>query len=331
MTANNEVTPTCVNGTVLAYIFPGQGTQHLGMGKSVLDTSSATKKIWDCASDTADFDVRKLCTRGPMSRLSATAFQQVAVTTVNLATLAALREAEHPAAKAMLGHSVGEYSALYASGVLGLEDTLKAVAARGRIMQAMAERTKGAMYAIKGVDHAQVQALLERTPDAADVTVANDNTPAQQVISGSRSGIQAVLREALRQQLSSVRLPVNGAWHSSLMADGQAEFTAVLDELEFHPPTVPVFMNVAAAAVSDPQTIKSNLVSHLTSTVRWRETILALSALGIRDFLEIGPRRVLTHMLRDFPAPELSARHAEDILAERDSSGQGLQISSREA
>lgn len=331
MAADNKATLSDMNGAVLAYMFPGQGTQHLGMGKSVLESSAATGVVWDCASEMAGFDVRKLCARGPMSRLSATAFQQVAVTTVNLAMLVALREGEHPPAGAVFGHSVGEYSALYAAGVLGLEDTLKAVAARGRIMQKLAESTNGAMYAILGVDHDRIQALIESTPAAAGVTVANDNTPVQQVISGSRSDIQTVLQEVIRQRLKSVRLPVNGAWHSSLMADGQTEFAAVLDGLEFHHPRVPVFMNVVAAPVSDPQEIKANLVSHLTSRVRWRETLLTLSGLGIKNFLEIGSRRVLTHMLKDFPVAALHARHAEDLLAGRDPVGQGLQTPSPEA
>lgn len=298
------------------HMFPGQGTQHLGMGRTVCDSSPATRAVWDCASDVSGFDVRRLCARGPMTRLSETVHQQVAVTTVNLATLTALRAASLPSPEVVIGHSVGEYSALYAAGVLDLDDTFRAVAARGRIMQAIAKRTDGAMYALLRADHAQARALLGACGVTDEVTIANDNSPAQQVISGSRRALRVVLQEAARRGLATVRLSVNGAWHSPLMAEGRAELAAVLERLEFRAPTVSVLANTDAAVVDDPAYIRQSLVTHLTATVRWRETMTELLAQGFRCFVEIGPKRVLTRLIADFTdnATTLDCPHLEDLL-----------------
>lgn len=301
----------------LVLLFPGQGTQHIGMGSEVCDTSPATTQVWDCASDIAGFDVRRLCMKGPMPKLDKTEYQQVAVTTVNIASLVALRGKIEVGELAVAGHSVGEFSALYAAGVLGLEDVFRGVAARGRIMQALAEQTDGAMYAIKGIDRDTIAALIATHELADGITVANDNSPRQQVISGYKSSLKELLPALLRAGYEQVKLPVNGAWHSSLMLLGREDFQAVIDGLVFAEPQVALFTNQAAAPVASLAQIREDLVTNLYSTVRWRETIQALAASGFSRFLEVGPKKVLGRLLLDFSElqPQPQARHVSDILA----------------
>ncbi|MES2817508.1 MAG: ACP S-malonyltransferase [Pseudomonadota bacterium] len=300
-----------------ALLFPGQGTQHIGMGSEVCDQSPATARVWDCASDIAGFDVRRLCLKGPMPKLDKTQYQQVAVTTVNVATLLALRERQAVGAVAVAGHSVGEFSALYAAGVLGLEDMFRGVAARGRIMQALAEQTDGAMYAIKGIERDRLAALIATHELADKVSVANDNSPRQQVLSGCKQALKTLLPLLLRDGFEQVRLPVNGAWHSPLMHEGREDFQAVMDSLSFAEPSVPVFTNQAAAAVTAAEQIKRDLVTNLCATVRWRETMHSLADNQVQQVLEVGPKKVLGRLLLDFPALQgrLQARHAAEWLA----------------
>jgi [acyl-carrier-protein] S-malonyltransferase len=299
-----------------ALLFPGQGTQHIGMGREVCDQSPRTARVWDCASDIAGFDVRRLCFNGPLPKLDKTQYQQVAVTTVNLATLEALRGTRDIGEASVAGHSVGEFSALYAAGVLSLEDVFKGVAARGRIMQALAEQSDGAMYAIKGVDRQQLEEMIFLHELTDQVGVANDNSPRQQVISGCKSALKELLPHLLRQGFEQVRLPVNGAWHSHLMRAGHDDFQAVIDGLHFADPAVPVFTNQATVALTAGESIKQDLVRNLYATVRWRESMNNLADSGVSQFLEVGPKKVLSRLLLDFASLQgrVVARHAADFL-----------------
>ena len=299
-----------------ALVFPGQGTQHIGMGQEVCDQSPAAARVWDCASDISGFDVRRLCMKGPMPRLDKTQYQQVAVTTVNLAMLEAMRAKLTVGEACVAGHSVGEFSALYAAGVLGLEDVFRAVTARGAIMNALAEETEGAMHAVKGIDRPGLVALLESQALVDRIDIANDNSPKQQVVSGSRSVLKQWLPTLLRAGFEQVKLPVNGAWHSGLMRKGVDEFQSVIDRLHFAEAGLPVFTNQSAAAVTAPDLLKRDLVSNLYSTVRWCETVVAVADSGVRLMLEVGPKKVLSRLLLDFPTLEgqMTARHAGDVL-----------------
>lgn len=300
-----------------ALLFPGQGTQYIGMGRDVCDLSPATTHVWDCASDIAGFDVRRLCFKGPLPKLDKTQYQQVAVTAVNIASLLALRANTEVGEIAVAGHSVGEFSALYSAGVLGLEEVFRGVSARGRIMQALAEERAGAMYAIKGVDRDAVAGLIAAAELADLITLANDNSPRQQVISGCKQALKELLPTLMRAGFESVRLPVNGAWHSSLMREGRDAFQTVMDELCFAEPRLPVFTNQAAGPVSSAARIKRDLVENLYSTVRWRETMHSLVDSGVRVFLEVGPKKVLGRLLLDFPdlQPQPLVQHVTEFIA----------------
>jgi [acyl-carrier-protein] S-malonyltransferase len=300
-----------------ALLFPGQGTQHIGMGSDVCDQSPLTARVWDCASDIAGFDVRRLCSKGPLPKLDKTQYQQVAVTTVNIATLEALRAKRNVGEVAVAGHSVGEFSALYAANMLSLEDVFRAVAARGRIMQALAEETDGAMYAIKGIDHVSIAELIALHELGDRISVANDNSPRQQVISGCKQALKELLPTLLRGGFEQVRLPVNGAWHSMLMRQGSPDFQAVMDGLSFAAPTLAIFTNQAAGPLHSAEAIKRDLVSNLCATVRWRETMQSMASSGVRLFLEVGPKKVLGRLLLDFPQLQetVQARHAVEFIA----------------
>ena len=299
-------------------MFPGQGTQYIGMGAGVCDQSPATARVWDCASDISGFDVRRLCMKGPMPKLDKTQYQQVAVTAVNVATLTAMRAQRDIGAVCVAGHSVGEFSALYAAGILGLEDVFRGVTARGTIMNALAEETDGAMYAIKGIDRESLVALMDSHAMTDRIDIANDNSPRQQVVSGTRSVFREWLPMLLHAGFEQVRLPVNGAWHSGLMRKGVDEFQAVIDRLHFADPLLPVFTNQSATALIATEQIKRDLVSNLYSTVRWRETMHAVADSGVRLMLEVGPKKVLSRLLLDFqnPQDQMTARHAADFLTD---------------
>lgn len=287
------------------------------MGSTVCDQSPATARVWDCASDIAGFDLRRLCMKGPLPKLDKTQYQQVAVTAVNIASLVALRDKAEVGEVAVAGHSVGEFSALYAADVLGLEDVFRGVSARGRIMQALAEEREGGMYAIKGIDRERIAELIGAHELADVIGVANDNSPRQQVISGCKQALKELLPALMRAGFEPVRLPVNGAWHSHLMEPGREAFQAVMDGLSFAEPRLPVFTNQAAGPVSSAALIKRDLVTNLYSTVRWRESVQSLSAHGVRMFLEVGPKKVLGRLLLDFPdlQPTPLARHVADVIA----------------
>jgi [acyl-carrier-protein] S-malonyltransferase len=300
-----------------ALLFPGQGTQYIGMGRDVCGLSPAIAQVWDCASDIAGFDVRRLCFKGPLPKLDKTQYQQVAVTVVNIASLLALRAKTDVGEIAVAGHSVGEFSALYSAGVLGLEEVFRGVSARGRIMQALAEEREGAMYAIKGVDHDAVVALLAAAELADVITLANDNSPRQQVISGCKQALKELLPTLMRCGFEAVRLPVNGAWHSALMREGRDDFQAVMDDLCFAEARVPVFTNQTAGPVKSAALIKRDLVENLYSTVRWRESMHSLVSNGVQSFLEVGPKKVLGRLLLDFVdlQPSPLVRHVTEFIA----------------
>jgi len=280
-------------------IFTGQGSQQIGMGKDV-DTAPESRAVWDCASEITGYDVRRLCWKGPMNKLAQTRYQQVAVTAVNLASWYALKAANAlPDNPVLIGHSVGEYSALHAGGALDLEATFKAVHARAQWMEEQARNTDGAMYAVKGGTRAKVQDLLAHMGLAGHVVIANDNSPRQVVIAGETAFVKTASAKLAEVGLPSVKLPVNGAWHSPLMDGMLAGFGTLLNELPMHMPTSPILMNRTTREPASLDEIRANLTTHVVETVRWRETIDRLLQRGHTDFLEIGPRKLLCALIAD--------------------------------
>lgn len=287
-----------MNKVKSAILFPGQGIQVLGMGREVCDISLATQQVWDCASDVSGVDVRKLCSKGPMTKLSKTIYQQLAVTTVNAAMFTAMKEIFDFENSAFAGHSAGEYSALYAAGVFDLETLFRAIHARATIMQQLAEQQKGIMYVIKGISHYELLQRLEQQEGVSDqVSIANDNSPKQQVISGDINAVKNIVQTLSREGFELIKLPVNGAWHSQLMGMGVEPLYQALSTLPFQTPRSSIYMNREAAPVENIITIRQHLAQHLIKTVRWRETMQAFYDDGYHQFIELGSKKILGHML----------------------------------
>jgi len=286
-----------VEGWIL--LFPGQGSPVIGMGSDVCDVSPGAKAVWDCASDISGFDVRALCQKGPMTRLIKTRFQQVAVTTVNIALLTLLRERSPQIETGYAGHSAGEYSALYAAGVMDMETLFRAISQRASIMQELAEQRKGEMHVVKSLSFASLKALIEEMGLAEQLNVCCDNGHMQQVIGGDAAAVKTLIHHLTRQKITSIKLTVNGAWHTPLMNDGVERMRAMLADLTFSSPTSPITMNYSGQTEYSVAQIKENLALHLTHTVRWRESMDLWSQMGYRNYLEISSKKMLCHLLTD--------------------------------
>lgn len=279
------------------FVYPGQGSQFIGMGKDFYDQSAVCKDMIDQAETLSQKKLTKLCFNGPISKLSNTDNLQVATTAVNLAITQYLFDHTDIRPAVTLGHSVGEYSALYTAGVMSYEDVIKATSERGTLMQREAKANKGGMLAVKDTTPEALATILEANFEKNEVVIANDNSPKQQVVSASKdnvSKLSAVLSDA---GIEYVKLPVSGAWHSPLMAGCVEEFSQTLAAIEFKEPSIPVVGNLQASYVSDPQAMKESLVSHVVEMVRWRESIEFLLEQGYRNFIEVGPKKVLSRLI----------------------------------
>ncbi len=279
------------------FVYPGQGSQFIGMGKDFYEADARCQAIMDEAERISAKKISKLCFNGPISKLSNTDNLQVSTTAVNLAITEYLKNHTDIRPSVVLGHSVGEYSALHVAGVLSFEDTIKATTERGNLMQREAKAHKGAMLAVMDCPPATLSEMIEMHFDKNAVVVANDNSPRQKVISASKDDatkLSALLSDA---GINYVKLPVSGAWHSPLMAGCVEEFAQVLSELAFNQPSIPVVGNLQAEFVTDPASIQESLVSHVVEMVRWRESIEFLLSQGYRNFLEVGPKKVLSRLI----------------------------------
>ncbi|MBT8340149.1 MAG: ACP S-malonyltransferase, partial [Desulfatitalea sp.] len=241
--------------------------------------------------------ITRLCFEGPMETLTETVNLQPAITAVNLACLAAL-EKKGVRPHVCAGHSLGEYSALRAAGVVSTQDCLKLVHQRGALMHREATRNQGAMSAIVGLTMEQLTPLVHQAGEKGIVAVANHNSAEQIVITGTPEAVAAAGEFAVGQGARAVPLKVSGAWHSPLIQGAEAPFQAFLDSIPFDAPHCPVIHNVTAASESDPQTIKSLMARQLCSPVRWYDSMMAMMADGVDTYVEIGPGRVLTGLLK---------------------------------
>ena len=289
-----------------AFLFPGQGSQSVGMGEDLYKEYDIVRELFDMAEEISKINLSKLCFKGPIETLTQTINLQPAVTAVNLACLRAIeKEALKPDLTA--GHSLGEYSALEAAGVISEEDTFRLVHRRGELMDREATENIGTMHAIVGLDIDTVETIVGKAEEAGIVSVANHNTELQIVITGSPDGVQAASRLAVESGGKSIPLKVSGAWHSELIRGAEEEFKAFLDSAEFQAPQREIFFNVTAEQENEPDTIRNIMARQFCSPVKWYDTILRLVDNSVDVFVEVGPGRVLAGMLRkilpsDYPA-----------------------------
>jgi len=281
----------------VAFLFPGQGSQVVGMGNHLHQEYDFVREIFDMVDEVTKTHISKLCFKGPMEELTLTVNLQPAMTVVNLACLAALeKEGIHPDVTA--GHSLGEYSALRAAGVVNTEDTCKLVFKRGYLMHREATKHEGAMQAILGLKIDEVREIVEAAQEKGVIAVANHNTAEQIVITGSPDAVRAAGEVAKDRGAKAIPLRVSGAWHSALIRGAEEEFTAFLAEIPFNAPQCPVLFNVTAAPESDPDKIKALMAGQLCNPVRWYDAMCKMQEEGIEVFVEVGPKKVLTGMLR---------------------------------
>jgi [acyl-carrier-protein] S-malonyltransferase len=287
----------------IAFIFPGQGSQAVGMGAELAKAYPTARAVFAEVDEALHQDLSKLMWEGPEHELVLTENAQPALMAVSLAAIRVLTDAkglklkDHVAYVA--GHSLGEYSALAAAGSLSLSDTARLLKIRGKAMQEAVPVGQGAMAALLGADLAQAQALAEAAAEGEVCEAANDNAPGQVVISGSRAAIERAI--ALGPNFGARRavlLPVSAPFHCALMQPAADAIRKALGSVTIKPPAVPLVANVLASAISDPDQIRTRLVEQVTGMVRWRESMLYLQSQGVDTVYEVGAGRVLAGIAR---------------------------------
>ena len=296
-----------------AFVFPGQGSQYVGMASQAFHESPRFNAVMGEASEACGLDLRSLCLEGPEEALRQTANQQPAVLAVSVGLWYLLSEcACRP--DVVAGHSLGEYSALVASGVLSVADGVWLVRQRGRLMAEAAEGTEGGMAAILGLTVPDVERACAAATHLGPVQVANLNCPGQTVISGTRRAVDEaiVVAKALGAR-RCVLLPVSGAFHSNLMAPVGVELGHLLQGLELHEPRIPVVMNYTADYVDGVEDIAALMMKQVSGAVRWEASVRRMMDDGVTAFVEVGPGKVLSGLIRKIAGPGISMSRIEDL------------------
>lgn len=284
----------------MAAVFPGQGSQSVGMGRTVFESSIVARRVFDDANRILGFDIAHICFEGPAEKLEQTDIQQPAIFVVSVALWEALLEAgaRRENFSRMGGLSLGEYTALYASGAVAFEDALRLVAERGRLMQQAALAAPSGMAALIGADEGMANELCHRARGSDVLAPANFNCPGQIVISGSRAAIDRALILAGEVGCRATSLPVAGAFHSPIMSPAATGLRKSLDATRFESPSVPVIANVNADYHGDASSIRDWLEAQLVKPVLWQKCVERMLSEGVTRFVEIGPGRALTGFLR---------------------------------
>ncbi|MDG1437872.1 MAG: ACP S-malonyltransferase [Emcibacteraceae bacterium] len=290
-----------------AFVFPGQGSQAVGMGKDLSDNSTTARAVYEEVNDALGQNLSGLMFDGPIEDLTLTFNAQPALMAASIATVRVL-EVEFgikiaEAGSYVAGHSLGEYSALAAAGTLSLSDTAKLLKLRGEAMQRAVPVGIGAMAAIMGAEFSVIEAIAaEAAKDSGDdevCTAANDNADGQVVISGHKGAVERAMALAKERGIKrAIPLPVSAPFHCPLMQPAADEMAAALAVTTFNAPSVPVITNVTADAVSDPNALRDQLVEQITGRVRWRESVLKMGELGVTDLTELGTGKVLGGLVR---------------------------------
>ena len=303
-----------------AFVFPGQGAQTIGMGRALAEAYPAAKAVFDEVDAALGESLSTLIWDGDIETLTLTRNAQPALMATSIAALRAL-EAEGVSvsdADYVAGHSLGEYSALCAAGALGVGDTARLLRIRGEAMQAAVPVGVGAMAALLGLDFEAARAVAEEAAQGEVCQAANDNDPAQVVVSGHKAAVERAVEIAKdKGARRAMLLPVSAPFHSALMQPAAQVMQDALAEVEMQAPVVPVVANVLAEAVDDPSRLKALLVEQVTGSVRWRESVAWMSTAGVTETWEIGAGKALSGMIRRIDK-EITVRNVgtpEDVTA----------------
>jgi [acyl-carrier-protein] S-malonyltransferase len=307
--------------TRLAYIFPGQASQYAGMGKDLSESYAAAREVFEEADAALGFSISEMCFSGSAEELQLTENTQPAILTVSVAALRAMQADGFPSPDYVAGHSLGEYSALVAAGALSLSDAVRTVRARGRYMQEAVPVGSGAMAAVMGADLGTLMKICNEAQQGDVCTPANINSANQIVIAGHAAAIDraiALLKE--RGIKRAIKLKVSAPFHCALMNQAQERLAADLEKLEFHDLQMPLVTNVDAAQITTGAEARDALVRQVSSPVRWLESIELLLQEGVRAFVETGPGKVLSGLVRqtDADARCLNVEDAVSLSAARE-------------
>jgi [acyl-carrier-protein] S-malonyltransferase len=281
----------------VALLFSPQGSQHVGMGRELADMAPSAREIFARADAVLGWPMSELAWCGPADRLNDTRYTQPALLACSMAALSALTDRVNPRPTLVAGHSVGEYAALVAAGVLSLEDALRLVSRRGELMAA--QGATGGMAAVMGLDRHAIGSILDAASRPTDLVIANDNAPGQVVISGTDPALAAVeplLREAGAKRV--IRLNVSGAFHSGAMAPVSDALAEALADADWHDATIPVVSNVTATPETDATRIRHALAEQVCSPVEWVASVRRMVEAGVDTFVECGPGAALVGMVR---------------------------------
>lgn len=288
----------------VAIVFPGQGSQYVGMGRQLYEVSPIARDLFDRADAALGFSLSRLCFEGPQADLDDTIHAQPAILTVSIACFEALRERMSAmgvefSPRLAAGHSLGQYTALVATGVMQFEDAVRLVYERGRLMKESSTERPGGMAAVIGLDEDVLEEVVREARSAGLVTLANANSPGQTVLSGEIDALKRAMELAQERGARMVqRLAITIASHSPLMDQAAGRFGELLSRVHLNPPEIPLIANISAQAVTTVDELRQELLGHLINPVQWTRSVREMLTQGVDTFVELGPRQVLTGLIK---------------------------------